>query len=876
VAVEAGTRFGPYEIVSRLGAGGMGEVYRARDTRLGREVAVKVIDPGAAADAVWRARFEREARVISALQHPNICPLFDEFLVMQLLEGHTLAERLERGPLSTADAIEVAAQIADALDHAHRRGIVHRDVKPGNVMLTTSSGAPRAVLLDFGLARALTDLPTSSTHVSLTTAGLTVGTIQYMAPEQVEGRDADARADIFALGAVLFEMLTGRRAFEGSSYAAIAGAIVATTPPPVSSLVSSISPSIDRIVAKCLAKDPADRWQSAADLAEALRLFRDGSSPARVVPARDRPAARRRIAPLAAAALIGAAIAAFAVYAWRAGVSRPPGSPPVRFTIELPGATIFQPAVSPDGSRVAFVAPDASRRPVIWVRALGDEAPRAVPGTEGGGAPFWAPDGSSLGFFANGRLWRVSLRGEAPRFLAEAPGPPLGAAWSPEGVIVYSLRFQLIRIDTSGQAPFTIASIDRAWQENSIRWPTLLPGRRVLYVARSGRPEKSALYLASLDGGPPKRLFSTLSKVVYSPTGHLLYVRNGSLLAQPFDLAGGAVRGEPIVVQNGVGADTIGLGADFSVSDTGVLAFTHGTERQQGPVRWFGRDGQPLALLGTGSYATLRLSPDDRRVAADTADLPRGSRHIVILDAASGGATPLTYLNSHDWEPVWSPDGSRIAFSSFREGPGDLYMKAADGAASETVLLADNRQKDVRDWSPDGRLLAFSASEGSRLKVYLLPLQGPDREPFSIAPSDGDQTYPSFSPDGRWIAYSSNESGTGEIYVQPMPPTGARWQVSAGGGIVPRWRQQHELFYATAQGDIVAVPVDTSSGALRASPPRVLFQAPGMPVGGGGVGFDVTRDGRRFLVHVRPRPASGLVVVAGWPSLLGASQENVP
>jgi Tol biopolymer transport system component len=855
----------------------MGEVYRARDTRLGRSVALKTIAPAGAADATWRDRFQREARLVSSLQHPHLCPLFDvghdhgvDYLVMQLLEGETLAGRLARGPLPVNEALAIAIDIAEALDHAHRAGIAHRDVKPGNVMLIKSG----AVLLDFGLAAHATPPDATTVSRSLTATGVIIGTVQYMAPEQVEGREADARTDVFALGTVLYEMLAGRPAFSGATHAALAAAILSATPPLLSTLRDEVPPLLARIVAKCLEKDPDRRWQDVRDFADALRLAREPDDLRALAP--PPPSQRLRVAALAATGLALAAVVAIAFLLLALLAAPETGSGHViRLSVPAPEGGLVEPEVSPDGRAVAFVAPGPEGSRMLWLRSFSEDTARALAGTAGATDPFWSRDGRALGFFSPTGLKRIDLAGGAPQMLDAVTGPYLGGSWGADGTIVFSRRYSLHRRTASGVVN-QLTQVDLTLQENSHRWPHFLPdGRRFLYVARSGRPDRSGAYLASIDGAPPIRLFSTLSEVVYSPTGHLVFWRDGSVIAQPFDLNAAQITGAPVVIARNVDSRTVSLSAVFSISENGVLAYVPALERQSRLV-WFDRTGRQIGALPALPFVTVnnfRLSPDERRIAIDGDEERRGSRSIWILERATGSLSRFTFPGSHDWQPVWSPDGGRIAFSSFRDGPSNIYAKPADNSGPDEPVLVGTDQISPLDWSRDGRFLVYETNPGALADVYALPMSG-SRTPIPIATTDANEAYARFSPDGRWVSYISNESGRNEVYVKPFPPTGGKWQVSSAGAERARWgRDGHEILFVTRDNGFFVVDVQLAP-TFRSGAPRLLFRLPSLNMNSDMSVFDVRRDGR-LLVNVRAESADrNLRVTVNWPALLTPSQET--
>ena len=884
--LSAGTRLGPYEIVASLGAGGMGEVYRARDTRLDRAVAIKVLPPALASDPQFRERFDREARAISRLTHPHICTLHDvgehegmAFLAMELIEGETLAARLGRGALPIDEALSVAIDIGSALDTAHRAGIVHRDLKPGNIMLARSG--PK--LLDFGLAKAAATVQstaTAPTAAAITAHGTILGTFQYMAPEQIEGRDADARSDIFAFGCVLYEMLTGSKAFAGKSEASLIGAIMHASPPSVSATVP-VSPSeLDRLVQTCLAKDPDDRWQDVRDLLRELKWIRSSGLAPRVPVAGSSKGAAlrsRAIVALAAAAVLATVVSTYVITRSRVAPDVPAwAGGPITLTIGIPEGTsppseqggTSPPAVSPDGRMVAWVSRgrDGSR---IWIRRLDETTPRALPGTDGASYPFWSPDNRALGFFAQATLKRTNVAGGSVQALAETPLVALGGTWSAQDVIVFSTRFGLYQMPAGGGPVTQVAALDRSRQENSLRFPQFLPdGRHFLYVARSGRPEQNAAYIGSLDG-KPVRLFPTLSNVVYAPPGYLLFVRDRTLVARRFDPLTLAAGAETIDVAPNVGGNSITVVGFMSVSTNGVLAYTSTPQPQQA-LRWFDRQGRALGALIEGvAVDQFRIAPDGRRVAAAILDAKAGTRSLWLYEAERPPVR-LTFAGTHDWEPVWSPDGTRVAFGSYRDGPMNIYVKSVSGAGRDEPLLISDDQRDVGDWSADGKFLAYNLIlDTNRSDVFVMPLSGADRKPVPIAATAAQENRSRFSPDTRWIAYDSDESGRTEVYVQPFPPTGGKWQVSPSGGFHPvRRRDGRELFYLGPNNTLMAR--DVRHGAtFELGPPQRLFQT-NTSIAAVGTGYDVSIDGKSFLVADRAPvgPVQPITVVLNWPALL--------
>ncbi len=891
MTLAPGSRLGPYEILSAVGAGGMGEVYKAKDTRLDRTVAVKVLPPHLSENAEFRQRFEREARTISSLSHPHICALHDigsqdgvEYLVMEYLEGETLADRLaSRGALPLEQVLRYGVEIADALDKAHRQGIVHRDLKPGNVMITKSG----VKLLDFGLAKAmeanrsqsgLTSSPTVAGGPALTREGTILGTFQYMAPEQLEGKETDARTDIFALGCVLYEMVTGRKAFSGASQASLVSAIMKEEPAPISEVQPTSPPALDRIVKTCLAKDPDDRWQSASDLKRELRWIGEGSQAGTVAPVVGRRPGRERLAwglmALAFLAGLAAVVAAMRSADRAAALSRP-----VRTSIVLPDQTAVRGlAISPDGRRVVVVARDSSGKNLLWIRPLDSLSVQALPGTENPSFPFWSPDSRFIGFFADGKLKKIDASGGPAETLCDAP-VNRGGAWGREGVIVFSPVSDgpLYRVSASGGPPAPLTRFDPVRGETSHRWPFFLPdGRRFLYVVASfgGRREKTGIYVGSLDSKEETFLASANSRVAYAPPGYLLFARDRNLLAQPFDAKETRILGDPLPVAGQVQFFPQNYNTLFTVSENGVLLYQPRSAAGVAQLVWFTRSGAPIVPLGApGDQANPRISPDGKRVGLDINDPSTGNNDVWIYESSGGIPTRLTSDPGFDNGPIWSPDGSRVSFMSLRKGKADLFQKSSRGAGSEEALYVSDRSKYPTDWSPDGRLILYRGfDENTNLELWTVPVSG-DRKPTPFLKAAFGVDHGQFSPDGRWVAYASNESGRWEIYVAPFPEPGGNWKVSSAGGSEPRWRRDgKELYYIAPDGKLMAVDVKVGSSAFEAGAARSLFQTRRREhiAAADLFSYDVSADGQRFLVNtdVGEVTSSPLTVVLNWTAEL--------
>ena len=883
VKLHPGTRLGPYEIVSPVGAGGMGEVYKARDTRLDRSVAIKVLTSHLAGDGDPRARFEREAKAISALNHPHICTLHDvgrqgdsEYLVMEYLEGESLAQRLTKGRLPLGQVHRLGAQIADALDKAHKQGIVHRDLKPGNVMLTRSG----VKLLDFGLAKLRTAstaelgttlidaLPTQHGSAEpLTRQGLVMGTLPYMAPEQLEGKEADTRTDLWALGCVLYEMAAGSRAFAGDNQALLISSILTAEPQPISHHQPLASPDLDRLIRACLAKDPDDRWQSAHDVMAELRWIADRDSGTSAALPAARQQQRFGWALAAAAILVALTLGLAAALRPRAA-----GPEPTRFVVLPPpdGEIGLGLAVSPDGRQLAFIAGAQGRRE-IWLRPLGDLLARPVPGTEDARFPFWSPDGRSLGFFAHGKLMRVDLAGGAAQALASA-NDGRGGAWGRSGVILFAPTpaAAIHSVPASGGADEVVTRFDKARNESDHRWPVFLPdGRHFVFLARARLPDDTALVAASLDGRETRRLVAGhQTSVAYADAGYLLYVRDRTLMAQPFDAGGLRFTGDPVPMAQGL--DPIGEGtpgtayAHFAVGGS-TLAYRAGVRRTSQPT-WFDRAGKELGHASPpGEFDEPALSPDGRNVALDRNDEQLTSA-VWRLDLVRGALSRLSFGAGSALAPAWSPDGSRVAYTCAQLT--SLCVRAASGAGNEEVLLTSEAAKSVDDWSPDGKLLLFEEVSPRMLTgLWTLPLAG-ERKPAPYLQTSFNETHARFSPDGRFVAYTANESGRDEVYVQTFPAGGGKWQISTDGGDQAQWRADgKELFFLGLDRQLRGVAVRTEHG-FEPGMQRLLFATrTHVPAGlASRAYYAVAADGRRFLVNAIVSDGSRIpiTVVLGW------------
>ncbi len=888
MSLALGTRLGPYEIEAAIGAGGMGEVYRAKDTRLDRVVAIKVLPAHLAAQPELRQRLEREARAVSSLNHPHICALYDighqdglDFLVMEYLEGETLAERLAKGPLPTEQVVRYGEEIADALDKAHRQGMVHRDLKPGNIMLTKAG----AKLLDFGLAKAtavvgpaipgLSTSPTRSTPI--TAEGTVVGTFQYMAPEQLEGKEADARSDIFAFGAVLYEMATGRKAFQGKSQASLIASILSSEPPPISTLQPMTPPAFDQLVKTCLAKDPDERWQTAHDVMLQLEWIAEGGSQAGVpAPVVARRRSRERIA-WAVVAVLGLLAVTFAaaLFLRPAPDARAIRSfllPPEKASFSFVGTGGGPPAVSPDGRRLAFVASTSDGKSLLWVRPLDALSAQPLTGTEGASYPFWSPDSRFLGFFADGKLKKVEASGGPPLTLCDAP-QGRGGTWNRDGVIVFTpdVSSPLFRVSAAGGEATPITQLDQSHHETTHRWPYFLPdGRHFVYLARgpasASESEANAIYVASLDSKERKLVLHASSNAAYAP-GYLLFVRETTLMVQPFDAKRLQLTGDAFPIAEQIQFDPPISRGVFSVSENGILAYQTGSAQTGSQLLWFDRSGKQIGALGDASALQFspRISPDRQRVAVELFEPHSRNLDVWVYDVARGMRTRFTFDPAFDRRPVWSPDGSRIIFASNRKGHQDLYQKASSGAANEELLFESNLDKSPTSWSSDGRFLVYHSTgdPNTKLDLWVLPLVG-DRKPIPFLRTPFEEWDGQFSPDGRWIAYASNESGRDEIYAAPFPGPGGKFQLSTSGGTLPRWRRDgKELFYLSLDNKLMAAEVKEKGSTLEVGAVRALFETrPQRP----GFVYDVSPDGQRFLIATTFSEKNSLPValVVNW------------
>jgi eukaryotic-like serine/threonine-protein kinase len=874
--IDRGSRLGPYEVVSALGAGGMGEVWRGKDTRLDREVAIKVLSESLSSNAQLRIRFEREAKLISSLNHPHICTLFDighengvDYLVMELIDGESLADRLKKGPLPLDLVLRYGAQIASALDAAHRHGIVHRDVKPGNVMLTRTG----AKLLDFGLAKtdvAVVQVEGVTVHKPLTQEGTILGTFQYMAPEQLEGVEADARTDIFGLGCVLYEMATGRRAFQGASKTSLIAAIVSSQPEPISSVAPMTPPALDHVVQRCLEKNADDRWQSAHDIASELQWISAAGSSAGVAA----PIARRK-----RRIEWGGWLAALAIALTWAIVRLNPGpheAQRMETAIVAPDGVVLDAerggiALSPDGSMLALIAHRPGEKALLWIRHLSSSAVRALPGTSEARLPFWSPDGKTIAFFASGKLLRVSIDGGSPELVVSVPDS-YGGAWAAGGNIVFASGTGVFRVPAAGGTPVKVLETPN----RSPRYPVMLPdGNRFLFTS-IGATEPDALYVGTIDGEVKLALAGVYSNAAYASPGFILYVKDGALRAQRVNPKTLASAGDAMRIADQVQYHADDQVALFTVSASGSLGYVGGEGGGKTELAWVSRDGTAQEVITPAAlYYSPRLSHDDKRVAVDLSETQTAKGDIWILDLQRGASTRLTYDPANESGPIWSPDDRSVMFFSERKGVRDLFERPSSGVGADAAILADDRQKVPLDVSPDGRWLAFATGADGAGRplasappdIWLLDRQSGQAKPFLTSPFSEHGLQ--FSPDGKLIAYTSDESGQSEIYVIPFPESSEKWIVSRGGGEQPAWSADgRQIYYLTREQKLMSVAV-TSGHSFDSAPPVALFEAAvrrNYPIRQ----YCVSRDGSRFLINrnVAADAAQRITFVQNWTSPL--------
>jgi serine/threonine protein kinase len=901
MALTAGTKLGPYEILAPLGAGGMGEVYRAKDTRLDRTVAIKVLPAHLSADPELKQRMEREAKAISALQHPNTCTLYDigtqdgtNFLVMEYLEGQTLAERLAKGPLPIEQVLKIGTEIAQALEKAHQHGIIHRDLKPANIMLTKAG----AKLMDFGLAKpkisiaskaveAFTPSTPTMNLASLTAAvspltqkGSIVGTFQYMAPELLQGAEADARSDLFSFGCVLYEMITGRRAFEGKSQLSVFSSILEKDPEPITAIQPLAPPLLDRVVRACLAKDPADRMQSAHDLAMDLRWVAEStiseSTSSEVEKAS--PQFKKSWAAAGAALLLAfIALAGFASYRWAKSSADSISlhaeiPPPDKFSLDTTGDAGGMPVLSPQGDKLAFVAHSGESK-MLWVRPLNSDTAQQLEGTQNAMHPFWSPDGRYVGFFANSKLAKIPASGGPVTVLADAPNSR-GGSWSANDVIVFAADYLggLLKVSAQG-GPTAPATLIEKTRHDTHRWPWFLPdGKHFIFLATShtgGDTKANGIYFGSVDNTETRQIVASDSAAQYA-SGYLLYRANTALVAQPFDPQSGTLSGAAVPLFNNLRDDVGVWRSIFAVSQNGLMVYQLGNAASaKSSLVWFDRSGKALADFdpGESTIIDVHLSPDNKRVAFAS------GTGIWTLDLERKTKTRITFDPQIVQEPTWSADGKTIMFSArVAKGGGNVEIrsKAADGSGAEKVLIGEQNNYHYPAWSPDGKYLTYIWGEGEKMvSLWIVPVAGGAKPVAIVQPPSAQSNIYSYrvSPDSRWVAYVSDESGLQEIYITSFPEGKGKWKVSSNGGAYPAWRADgKELFYQNITSDFFACPIAEKGPEVEPGTPQRLFNttSPGI-----GISFDVSADGKRLLVnHAEEEAQAPLQLLTNWPAEL--------
>jgi serine/threonine protein kinase len=851
----------------------MGEVYRARDTRLDRTVAIKVLPEHLSSNPQLRERFDREAKAISSLSHPHICPLYDvghqdgvDFLVMEFLEGETLAHRLKKGPLSPDQVLQYAIQITDALDTAHRHGVVHRDLKPGNIMLVKTG----AKLLDFGLAKVraaeaaagMTGLPTQTTP--LTGEGTILGTLQYMAPEQLEGSEADARTDIFALGAVIYEMATGRKAFAGKSQASLISAIMTAEPAPISVVQTMAPPALDHVVRTCLAKDPDARWQTAHDVLVELKWITEAGSQAGLTGSVARPQSRSGLLLLLFASLVSLAFLVLALVHFR---EKPAEVRAIRFTLPMPEKAILSfndyPVISPDGRRMVISGRTPEGKDFLWIHSLDTLGVEPLAATEGANAPFWSPDSrfvafSSGVFGARNSLKKIDISGGPAQTICDLPNGAVMGSWSQDGVILFGdITGPLFRVSADGGPAQPVTELNRSRRETGHMWPYFLPdGRHFLYLAVSADARENGIFAGVLDSNQTQLVMRGTSNTSYVPPGYLIYSNQGTVLAQKFDAKSLRITGSPFPIAEHVSTFVVVSGAEFSVSANGILAYLTGSSGRV-QLAWHDREGRRLGSIGEpGFYPQISLSPDEKRLAVQRTESE--VTNLWILELSSGIFSRLTFNPAGDVNPQWSPDSREVLFSSSRNGHLDLHRKSLGGGAEELVYQSEE-DKGPFHWSKDGWILFIGAGNN----FYRVPLAG-ERKPLLALKSEFGIDMAAVSQDGRWVAYESPESGRSEVYVAAYPAFAGKRQVSIAGGCQPLWRRDgRELFYLTLDGKLEAV--DVRGGAtLDTSVPHTLFRAP-ITVNANAGEYCVTGDGKRFIFREPVgETAAPINVVVNW------------
>src|SRR5215510_6206486 len=879
MSIVPGTRLGRYEIRSKIGEGGMGEVYRARDEKLNRDVAIKVLPATFSENGDRLHRFEQEAQAAGTLNHPNILAVYDvgshqnsPYIVSELLEGQSLKDYLDDGPVAQRKAIDYALQAAHGLAAAHEKGIIHRDLKPDNLFVTNDD---RIKILDFGIAKLAapneqglpqTEIATRKVH---TDPGTVIGTVGYMSPKQVRGKHVDHRSDIFSLGAVFYEMLSGRRAFHGDSAVETLNAILKEEPPELVTTNRNVPPALERVVWHCLEKSPDRRFQSASDVAfalESLSGVTTQSSQETLIsaPARGRMLTHERLIWLGVCAgLLALSAAHFLAYF---SSRRTTNRRPVRLALALPpqASSPSRITVSPDGGRVVFVANTTDGKRLLWVRSLDSLNAQPLQGTEGASSPFWSPDSRFVGFFANRKLLRIDPSGGRPQALCDV-AEDRGGAWSPDGTIVFGgQEGGLSRVSAQGGTPTPATKIDA--KEEAHRWPYFLPdGKHFVFLGDAATAVDHHIRVGSLDSQDTQILFGAISRIVYAPSGYLLYVNQGALVARPFDASSLKVTADATTIVEHVAEIGPNHEFDFSVSEEGVLAYHSGNPTSQ--LTWFDREGKKLNAVGEPTnISTVRLSPDGRRAAIEQLDPDGRLADVWVLDLERNSISRLTFDLGGDGSPVWSPDGSRIVFASNRLGNGqiNLYLKPASGAGEDQLLFQSDGEKFCTSWSRDGQNIFFENwIPKSKAGVWVFSMSDRQAKPV-LETNSFDQFSPKISPDGHFLAYCSNESGRPEVYVQPFPVSGDKWKISSDGGGLPIWRADgKELFFLAEGGKLMSAEIRTE-GKFDSGVPRQLFQT--NIKYHGDFSYAAQADGQRFLVNslLDADSATPLTVVLNW------------
>ncbi len=896
-----------YKILEKLGEGGMGIVYKAQDTTLDRVVALKFLPAHLSASEQDKARFIQEAKAAAALNHPNICTIYgieehddpegarQMFIAMEFVEGQTLRDKtrsvgaIHESPLQMKQAIEIGIQLADGLAAAHEKGIVHRDIKPENIMLQKDG---RVRIMDFGLAK----LKSAS---RLTKVGSTVGTTGYMSPEQVRGEESDHRSDIFSLGVILYEMFAGQSPFKGAHETAINYEIVNVDPDPISTIKPEIDPELDSIVLECMAKDLTERSQSAAEVAKDLRHAKRESSKMRVSRVTTaRPAFQSGAVPtseerpesllsgnrlpwfISFILFVGAAM--LGILYFRSSPSerntiRSFLIPPEKANFFFYGNQAGPAAISPDGKRLAFVATDSTGKRFLYHRLLDALTAQRLEGTEGALHPFWSPDNQFIGFVAQGKLKKIDASGGSPITICDAPASR-GGTWSSEGMIVFSpfVAAPLFVVSASGGTLTPITKLDSLRKEQTHRWPFFLPdGQHFLYFARTvatgAQGEGDAIYVASLDRKVNKILLNASSNAVYA-SGYLLFVRGSSLMAQRLNLRSLELEGEATAIVQGIAYDPSIHRGLFTASENGLLLYQTGSVQIGAKLSLVDRSGKEVNVVGDlGEYAAFRISPNGQRIAVGLFDQKSRNNDIWIYEVSRRLKTRFTFDPAAEVNPVWSPDGNRIVFTSTRKGIGDLYIKSSSGAGSEEVLLESSEDKAPTDWSSDGKFLAYTVYVGPKTQsdIWVLPLDpkgtAGDRKPILFLQTEFDEGEARFSPDGHWIAYTSDESGQAEVYLQPFPGPGGKSQVSTAGGFSPSWRRDgREIYFGSNDSKLMRAEIALKGSGIEVSNVHSLFETRAD-------NYDAMADGPegaglRFILNVpvETQLSSHLTLVVNW------------